>query len=720
MRSLAFPWLVAMCSAYSYAQQPPRPKIGLVLEGGGALGLAHIGVLEWLEANRIPIDMITGTSMGSLIGGFYASGMSTREIRAVVGAIDWDRMLSGQIRFQNLSYRRKEDRIAFPNRLDFGLRHGLQFPGGLNSGYEIGLLLSRNTLAYADLKSFDDLPIAFRAVATDLISGKEVVFDRGSLDEAMRASMSLPAIFTPPVTNGKAYVDGGVLNNLPIDVAKRMNPDIVIAVHLATRPVDAKELGTLVGVLGRTVSVVVSANELRNMELADVLVVADVRDFDNSDYKKWEALANRGQEAAEKKRAILTRFSLGKEDYERVTQARDQRKKTAPHKAAQLEVVGTSAPLQRAVAKALAPAMRDEALTPARIESALTRVIGQGRFDNLIYHVHHKDGKPLLAVHVQEKAYGPPFFNMAVEIDGKDQANVGFLFSGRVTALDVGGFRSEWRSDFTVGSRYGIASEYYHPLTAASPVFIAPRAYARNSKFEAYDKGDRIAEYRIKEYGAGLDLGITFSRFAELRAGYEAGHLQASRRIGDPLFPEPGFRTDNVSTRFSYEGQDDPIFPRRGIRTFTILKHYLQGDINQMEIRVNAANPVSRTASFLYGLSSGTSFRSNSVGLRGFSLGGPTRMGAYGPNELLGSQYLLGTMGYERELATLPPLLGEKLYVIGLAQAARMDGTTFSSGVPLSFTGFLAAKTALGPIFAGGSWGDRGHRRWFFGLGRIF
>ncbi len=699
--------------------QAERPKIGLALEGGGALGLAHVGVLEWLEENRIPVDYIAGTSMGGLIGGLYASGMSTKELRNLLDTLDWDLLLGGQVPYSYLAYRRKEDRLAYPNRLELGLRSGsFQFPAGLNSGHHLNLLFNRTTLAYSEMGSFDELPIAFRCVATEMTSGKEKVFDRGSLADALRATMSLPAVFQPVEMDGKIYTDGGTLNNLPVDVVRRMGADIVIAVHLSTGPVDVKQLRTLLGVLGRTVSIVISTNELRNMQLADVVVVADLKGLASTDYKKHAAFAEAGRKGAAAKRNVLGRFAVSKDEYASHLAGRESRKRTTPRQAAFIEVEGNPK-LDAALERRLAGLTGKDLSIPA-LEKELTRAVGQGRFDNMGYRFIRRNGETGLVVTTHEKVHGPPFFLPAVEVDGKDQANVGFLFLSRFTFLDLGGYRSELRTDLSFGSRYGIATEYYRPVREQSPVFLAPRAYSQDAKLEVYSGGGRAAEYRLREYGAGLDIGATFSRFAELRAGYNAAHISARRRIGEPYFEERGVRSDSASIRFTYEGQDDAVAARRGIRLFSSLRYYPQHRFYQQEVRFSGATPVTENGSFVYGVSGGTSFGETNVGLRFFSLGGPLRLGAYGPNELIGYDYGLVSAGYMRDVLKLPPLVGDRVSIVGLAQAAKIRGEDSHRGVPVSGTGLVVARTWLGPVYLGASWGDRGHRSWFFGLGRIF
>src|SRR5713226_506492 len=218
-----------------------RPKIGVALEGGGAMGLAHIGVLKWFEEHHIPVDYVAGTSMGGLVGGFYATGMNPDELKTLIDGLDWRKILGDRTPYEDLSFRRKEDQRAFPNSLIFGLRGGLTLPAGLNAGHQIGLLIDRVTLPYGEVQSFDALPVPFRCVATDLVSGKPYVFKDGSLAVALRATMSIPGAFSP-VHDGKAvFVDGGLLDNLPTDVVRQMGAEIVIAVHLERGPVEAKD-----------------------------------------------------------------------------------------------------------------------------------------------------------------------------------------------------------------------------------------------------------------------------------------------------------------------------------------------------------------------------------------------------------------------------------------------------------------------------------------------
>src|SRR3984957_3008827 len=275
----------------------PRAKIGIALEGGGALGLAHIGVLQWFEDHHIPIDYIADTSMGGLVGGLYATGKTPKQLQDIVEQQNWDIIIGGQTPYQDLSFRRKQDNRDYPTFIQFGLKNGLSLPAGLNAGHQISLLIDRETLPYANLKSFDDLPIPYRCVATDLVSGKEVVFADGSLPQAMRATMSIPGLFNPVRKDNQVLVDGGLVGNLPTDVVRAMGAEVVIAIHLEVSPAKPEEIQSLFSVLGRSVDVIVRENEIRGLTAADLVVNVDLHQYSSLDYQKSRAIIATGRNA---------------------------------------------------------------------------------------------------------------------------------------------------------------------------------------------------------------------------------------------------------------------------------------------------------------------------------------------------------------------------------------------------------------------------------------
>src|SRR6267154_2586434 len=326
MRRIDFILLLLLLPLSLRAQQNPaprpHPKIGVALEGGGAMGLAHIGVLKWFEEHHIPVDYVAGTSMGGLVGGFYATGMSPDELKTLIDGMDWRKILSDRTPFEELSFRRKEDQRAYPNSLIFGLRHGLSLPAGLNAGHQIALIIDRVTLPYNDMPSFDALPVPFRCVATDLVSRKPYVFKDSSLAIALRATMSIPGAFAP-VHDGKAvFVDGGLLDNLPTDVVRQMGAEIVIAVHLETAPVEAKDIQSVFGVLNNSVRVMLEENELRSLAQADAVVSVPLSEYNTVDYAKSAQIMQRGYEAANSRARLLEAFALDDADWQAHQQMR--------------------------------------------------------------------------------------------------------------------------------------------------------------------------------------------------------------------------------------------------------------------------------------------------------------------------------------------------------------------------------------------------------------
>jgi NTE family protein len=704
-----------------------QPKIGLALEGGGALGLAHIGVLEWFEEHHIPIDYIAGTSMGGLIGGIYSTGLPAGELRKLVADLDWSSMLSGRPVYQDLAYRRKEDLRAFQNYLEFGLRHGFDAPGGLNSGQEITFLLDKLTLPYSDVK-FDALPIPFRCVAADLVTGKPHVFTEGPLGTALRATMSLPAIFTPVMQDGRYYADGGLLNNLPVDVVKQMGADIVIAVTLKPSPFNPGNSQSMFGVMGRSIGVMIEANEVHNAEMADILISANLTGYTSADFTAGDKIVVQGYEGAARKSTLLSQLAVDERTWDRIVKDREARRRSA-RTPEFIVVEGVDPSLGKAIEHALADQV-GEPVAPESLERRLDLMPGRERFSSFSYRMTDVNGRPGLAVRADENTYSPPFLKLGILIDGADPNNVLFTATARATFLDVAGFGSEWRTDVSVGSTWGLSSELYKPLTLGNPWFVAPRVYGSNAPFDLYSRSMRIADYRVHRYGAGVDIGYAIDRFSQLQIGYDGGYLDSSLRVGQPILPIPAGRFGSASIRYDLDRLDSPVIPRQGqaVNAKVAWTEASPGTTHGFpvaELSVTSFLRVSKPASVYIQAFGGSTFGHDDTGLPQFFLGGPGRLGAYGINELRSNQYFLSRAGYVHELFNLPPLLGNKVYFMSAFELAKTYGPTpsgiaLSSRLPVDGTVSLVTDTLFGPLAVGTGIGDTGHREWFFRLGRIF
>ena len=726
---LVLPILAAAQEPSTPQEMPRTPakqrlKIGVVLEGGGALGLAHIGVLQWLEEQHVPVDYIAGTSMGGLVGGFYAMGVSPTDMKDVIERLDWDAILRDRTPYEDLSFLRKQDQRAYPNSLVLGLRKGLYLPAGLNAGHQIGLLIDRETLPYFGLPSFDDLPVPFRCVATDLVSAKQFIFKDGSLAEALRATMSIPGAFTPVHDGQRVYVDGGLVNNLPTDVVRQMGADIVIAVHLETQPMNANDIQSLLTVLEQSVRAVISESEVRGLANADAIVSVPLGHFLMRDFTKNRPIMQAGYEAARGKSKLLAGFALNDSDWNEYVGERDGRKLTSTAVPQFIEVQGTSAPAQEDIRRYLKHFV-GKPLNADNLDPTLTRLTGNGRYDTLDYRIVERGGKQGLLILVKEKDFAPPSLQPAFEVDGSEAGDIEFTLGTRLTLMDVAGFRSEWRTDFLFGNTYGVASELYRPFRAESKWFVAPHASASDTTFQIYAKNDPLADYRFYRTSIGTDLGYGFSRFSEVRVGYEVGTLNTKLRLGTVEIPEVDGRTGAARMRYLMDHTDDPVIPRRGFRVESNFRWFdtspgATSAFPVLETKLDFFQPVSRVASFFLSSEGGSTFGSRNTGVPQFFLGGPSRLSAYGVNELFGNQYYLFRGGYLHEIVSLPPFVGKKVYAIGSYEAGKMYGAVNESKFPNDFAAGVLAETALGPFFVGGSVGDSAHYKWFFQLGRVF
>ena len=704
-----------------------RPRVGLVLEGGGALGLAHVGVLLWLEEHHIPVSYVAGTSMGGLVGGVYATGMSAIEVRDIIKGIKWEPVLDGETPFEELAFRRKEDERDYPNNLEFGLRKGLHFPEGFDSGQEVSLILDPIALPYSELDSFDDLPIPFACVATDLVTNEKYVFRSGTLALALRSTMSIPGFFVPLRRDGHVFVDGGLLDNLPVDVAKEMGADVTLAIHLQTKQLDPRQPMSAFGVLGQSVTTVIAANELRSMEDADFLVSVPLQGFTSLDYLDSDAIIEAGYKATAAKAAMLAGLSVDDLAWNAYLTERASRRRTAPTPQF-INVAGTTPLLAKSIEKVLAPVI-GKPIDAADLGDRILSLDGLGRFSNITYQMSELNGLQGVQVNVEHKPYIPPVVRPLILIDGSEPKNTFFNLGARITFLDLGGFRSELRNDIILFSHYGIRSEYYRPFGATSNWFVAPYGIADSDPLYLYLKRSQIATYRQFDGGGGIDIGYQIRNIGELRAGYQGGWQQFTKQSGSPLLPAISGAYADLKLQYKMDRLDDPAIPRRGqllqaswmwYNTSPIsTKPYPAGEItSQNFFKVSEPSSI-----FLNGVA-GTTF-DYATSFPQFSMGGANRLSAYAPNELLTDKYFLLQLGGLRELKKLPPLLGGGVYALFMFEAGQVFGTPVTDlnkfpNYPMDGAAGIAVKTLFGPVEFAYAYGDTGHHRFFFRIGRLF
>lgn len=705
-----------------------RPRIGLALSGGGALGLAEIGVIEWLEEHHIPVDRLAGTSMGGIIGAMYATGMSAAEIHDFARKINWDEALSPEPVYSQLSFRRKQDRQEFLINAPLGLKHGVSGPNGYNPGQGVGLLLDRIAFPESGVSSFDDLPIPFRCVATDMQSGDAVILKDGPLAEAVRASMAIPGVFTPVEIKGRVLADGGMVQNIPVETVRAMDADVVIAVELVLPPGDITQFRSLTGVLSRAIDVMITQNEKHSLALADAKVSIDMKGFWVSEYNRLEELVQLGYQTAATQSGVLSRYAIADPaEWQRYLDERNARRRQPVRKVDSIVVTGADQDMDRRIERQLSKDL-DTPLDLPRIEKQLTQIAGQGEFDDLGYEGFVQNGVPALRVTAHEKAYGPPFVDLAVNVEGSGVAAFDFSAGARVTFMDIAHRGGEWRNDLLFGSTNLGATEFYQPI-ARSHFFVAPYAFASKFARNSFTGQTRVAIFGDERAGGGLDLGYETGLRGEFRIGYELFDGKLAPLVGAAGLPIDHGSTGEFRARYVWDGQDNPAVPSRGSRVVTTFSRVLQSPgalhpIDQVDVQSSHFIPVGTKSSIFLNLSGGSTFQGSAGPFQVFELGGPFRLGAYFPDEFLGNHYAYASLGFRRELYRLPQLVGKKIYWGGWYEAGSAFGTAQNDPGPVVVRGTfnlgIIADTFVGPIALAGSVSPTGQSRVNFSIGRLF
>jgi len=709
-----------------------RPRVGVALGGGSARGLAHVGVLRWLEEHHIPIDVLAGTSMGGLIGGSYATGMAPDEIESMLAEIDWDAMF-GSSSFQFSNVRRKRDKRAYPSHLEFGLRKGLMPPSSLNNGQQVDLLLSRIAAPYYGINTFDELPTPFRSVAVDLKTARFVVLDRGQLATAMRATMSLPLIFPAIEDENRLLVDGGAMNNVPADVVRQMGADKVIAVNVGDLTDQETVSASMLGLAGATLDAMMRANTLKALTSADVVINVPVTEYGSLDWRRFRDLIREGYGAAEAMKAELLPLAVDDAAWQQWASARAAARKTALPTIQFVEVDGATSADMDFIRREMS-AHVGQPLDPVKVTTSLTELGGLDRYESLRWAVRDRNGQFGLFVTAHPKAYAPPFLFLGVSLENTTSSEFRFGLNGRYLAFDKVGSGSELRFDAALGSDPSLAMALYKPVFT-SRLFVEPFAGIGARTLNLIQDGHLQASYRQTRSRFGIDTGVNVSRLDEVRAGATFGRFDASVEIGDPGLPEVGGKESTIHAQWTHDSQDSPVVPSRGLHVVSRLEHFVDypditaadptrktEGVTQLDTTATWFNPLNSVRSrrvFLAG-GLGTSFDGHPLPTEQFPIGGPFRLGAFDVGEKRGDHYLMTTAGYLQQAARLPDFIGGPLLVgtwlEGGSAFDNWDDITWSTHASLGFV----ADTILGPVFGGASFSFDGDLRFYIAIGQIF
>jgi len=723
--SLVLPSL-PLAQAAEPAAARKTPRIGLALSGGGARGLAHVGVIKVLEELRVPVHCITGTSMGAIVGATYASGTPTAEMEKFVGTADWDDVFRDHPPRAEIASQRKVDDYKTLFKPEFGVTdNGLALPKGIIAGVSIESFFRALTGRAVGVKDFSRLPIPYRAVASDIETGEAVVLDRGSLAHAMRASMAVPGALAPVEIDGKLLVDGGIANNLPIDEARKLCADVVIAVNISTPPLKREEITSALSVTTQLINFLGKATvdqQLKNLTDRDILISPDLGDVSAGSFDQAKDAIRVGEEAARKMSDSLRRYSLPPEQYAalRATQTLAQRPLGTVDEI-RFEGLERTNP---EVLRSLVESKPGEPLTEEKVSADLRRIYGRGDFESVDYRIEQGPAGRVMVIMPREKDWGPDYlrFGLGLATDFQGENIFNLLVQYRRTWLNkLGG---EWITEAQIGQNTHLFTQFIQPVEERGRYFVAPYAYIGQSTRGVFIGEDRVAEYEAREGRIGLDAGAILGTWGEARVGPVWRRVEAKVDTGPPALPEVNENTAGPRALLVIDQLDHAWFPRDGYRAigsaYWANKDF-GSDLNYERLEGQAGGAKSWGAHTLnFAVQGGTDMHSDLPAYETFTLGGPLRLSGYRINEFSGRRYGFGRLMYYNRILPLPDLLGSGVYVGGSIEAgemhSRFDGLPFG-GTIWSGSVFLAADTFAGPAYFGFGMGEAGRYSLYLLLG---
>lgn len=706
MRRLLLCFLLTLTTLTVFAAEPARPKVGLVLSGGAARGLAHIGVLKALEEQGVRIDAIAGTSMGAVVGGLYASGYSVEELEKLATTLDWQQALSDAPPRKDVPFRRKQDDRDFlvKQKLSFRDDGSLGLPLGVIQGQNLALLLESKLAHTADTRDFDKLPIPFRAVATDIASGEKVVFRRGHLPQVIRASMSIPAVFAPVELDGRLLVDGGMVDNIPLDVAREMGVDLAIVVDIGTPLRDRKQLATVVDVLNQSITLMTRRNseeQLASLHRDDILIQPQLAAYGVTDFGRAHDMIDAGYRAT---RLLDTRLAaLRQPEHDTsLAVARSPGQRTPVITAIRIE---NDSKVSDDVIRYYIRQPIGEPLALDRLQTDMGTLYGLDYFDRVQYRVVHKGDDNTLVINARGKRGGTDYLRLGLNLSDDLRGDSAFNLGASYRMNGINRLGAEWLTRAQIGDQQELYSEFYQPLDVGSRYFVAPYLDLGSQNIEATLDNDPIAEYRLERYGFGLNVGRQIGTSGEVRLGVGKAWGEAEVRIGDQDLPSISFNEGFYELKYSFDTLDNVYFPHTGEDIGLTVRKYDKSldsdeDYRQWLLNLDKAFSIGPDT-FVLGGRYGRTLDDTEVVTSSFVMGGARELSGFRQGSVSGQNVSLLRMVYYRRLtprAYLP--LDFPLYIGGSLERGRAwnNDNEFDSGYINAASIFLGLETPLGPL----------------------
>ncbi len=719
---------VSPAMAQSEAQ---RPRIGLVLGGGGARGAAHIGVIRVLEQKRIPVDCVAGTSMGALVGAAYASGMSADEIDKLVSGINWSETFGTAGTRDMQPVHLKTGNTTYSNRLELGLKkNGLLAPGGLVASQQIDSLLRTIVSRARYQESFDDLPIPFRAVATDVGSGEMLVLGGGDLSVAMRASMAVPGAFAPVRVDNRVMVDGGLVRNLPVDIARDLCADVVIASSLVSPEPDVEKLQSALAIFGQMIDILIKNNEraqLATLRAGDVPVMISLPDMTSGDFDKVPTAIPIGENAARSVESQLVRYSLSPEAYAqwrtRIERAAAGEPRTIIVNDVRVEGLKLANPqiVQRQIRS-----RAGEPVNETQIVADAQRIFSRGDYETVDYQVTESETGHTLSFLPVEKPWGPHYLRFDLGLMSSTGGDTGFLLRLDHTRPWINSLGGRWSNALQIGRTALVETSLFQPLDLDQRFFVAPELRVSREQEDVYRADDRVARYEQTAFEGRLEAGASLGNWGELRLGLRGAQTDFTAETGDPLLPEfRNVQSIGHTATFRFDTRDSPFVPTRGGYAhvdFYSADDALGSDDSYQRAELFAQHIRQFRGDLIYfELQAGTDFDGDAPAYDLFTLGGAQSLAGFQQDELRGHEYAYGRIAYLKKVTDLQTLLGQALYAGMSVEAGnmfdRLDGTD-ASGAIFGSSLFFGGRTPLGPLVISFGYSEGGHKAAYLQLGR--
>ncbi len=726
MRASCFLLAVFLATVVAFGQEAERPKIGLVLSGGGARGVAHIGVLQALEELRVPVDYIAGTSMGAVVGGLYASGMAPAEIEAFFRSTDWQDVLRDAPPRAATTFRQRSRVYELNQDYQVGVSaRGVQLPAGVIAGEKLVANLHRLLLPVQGVRDFDRLPIPFRAVATDLETGAKAVLSEGDLALAIRASMAVPGVFSPIERDGRLLVDGGISSNLPISTVRAMGADVVIAVDVRGDLRGQADLQSPLAIANQMLDILIqrdSVEQLKSLTPRDVYIRLPLPGASSAGFAGSAANIAPGFEGAMERAGALRKLSEAAADYRRyLAGQRLERAGEIELRFLEIASQGKVTTQRLATPEIIEPG---EAIDFAWLERQVAgqRVRGDFRVSNV--RIVERDGQRGLSLVAADPPGGRNFINFGFNADysSTDETDTNLLLSYRMTELNSLG--AEWQTFVSLGSTGALLSEWYQPVEPSRTLFVAPRLDYLGDFVDGRDGAGERIRFRRNRVELGLDTGTRIGTAGEVRLGYAAGRGRVGRTVG--FGRARNYDIGYVHAAATWDTLDDPAFPRNGL--------LVSGDVALSREVLGASDDYARFSGEAYApftvgettlvprVSAGLALDGNGLPIyERFPLGGLFNLSGLARGELYDENSLVGGLIVYRRLGVLVPGVGGALYGGFSAEAGTVWGTNSEFGdLTLAGSVFLGTRTILGPAFLGVGATSEGNAAVYLQLGSLF